>query len=183
VLVQRAAGWPIRECLVNEDWNEGANLARILIARDGPEGEIGCALFLVDLQCLGVKDCFCQPALSADDYADLREQIGSDESMEPCPSALAAAIVGAGLDYAADLGLRPHRGFRLAGLFLGSIDPTESPVPVVCGGKDGKPLYIPGPNDRPQRIIEQLQRRLGTGGFHLMAPVDLDAPPEPGDRD
>ncbi|HEX9695967.1 MAG TPA: hypothetical protein VGB64_06595, partial [Actinomycetota bacterium] len=48
-------------------------------------------------------------------------------------------------------------------------------------GRDGKPLYVAGPDETPAQIrhrLEQLRRRLGDDGFAFMAPFgdDFDDP-------
>lgn len=48
-------------------------------------------------------------------------------------------------------------------------------------GKDGKPLYIAGPNDNEERIdrvLQVLTAKLGEGGFHYIVPEDPDEPVE-----
>ncbi len=180
--MNRAARWPLRDCLVNECWDDERSLAQVLVVRGSP-GRVALAHFLVDLQCLGVKNCIARPQMSEREYADFRRTIDSGEQTHvPCEPDLAAAIVQAGLDYAGALGFPPHPAFRLGAPLLNGLDPTLHKDPIACGGGDGKPLYIAGPNDDAPRILAQLRQRLGEGGFHFIAPAGvpgLDSPDDP----
>jgi hypothetical protein len=167
----RAARWPLRECFVNEGWDDGHNLAQVLVARSVP-GRVAFALFLVDLQCLGVKNCIVQPNASEREYADfLRARAHPEQQFVPCEPPLAAAIVRKGVDYAAELGFRPHPDYRLAAPLLEGLDPGEYLDEVPCGGSDGKPLYVAGPHDDVPRIMARLRRRLGDDGLHFVSPM------------
>ena len=59
-------------------------------------------------------------------------------------------------------------------LVAGDADPDacDESIPL---GRDGKPLFIPGPDDRVNLIMAKLTRKLGPGGFHYVIPVDGDA--------
>ena len=53
--------------------------------------------------------------------------------------------------YAQSLGFAPHRDFRPARLLLAGIDPSLCPDELEFG-KDGKPLYIQGPNESLDQV-------------------------------
>ena len=167
--MHRAARWPLLECRVSEGWQDERNLAHVLVARSAG-ASIALAFFLVDLQCLGVKDCIVRSELDRGEYADLVSRFDDLSPLAPCSPGLAVAIVRAGVDYATGLGFRPHADFRVGKLLLEGLDPADEAV--FCGGRDGKPLYVAGPYDKAPRILAQLRRRLGPGGFHFVAPLD-----------
>jgi len=180
--LRRVAGWPLLECRVSEGWQDEHNLAHVLVARSaGPS--IGLAFFLVDLQCLGVKDCFVKLELDRGEYADFVHQFAGMAPLVPCSPGLAAAIVRAGVDYAAGLGFEPHADFGLVKALLEGLGPATEGETVVCGGEDGNPLYIAGPYDNAGRVVAQLRRRLGEGGFHFLAPPRAGDPTGLGVRD
>ena len=58
--------------------------------------------------------------------------------------------------------LRAHRDFKPARSALGS---WEGPSAITFG-MDGKPHYLDGPDDDPQRVRATLERTVGQGGFH-----------------
>ena len=61
----------------------------------------------------------------------------------------------------------PHRDFATVERIFGDVN-AEASDAVFRFGSDGKPLYIPGPNDTApliRRRIEQLRKHLGDEGF------------------
>jgi hypothetical protein len=64
------------------------------------------------------------------------------------------------------IGFAPHRDFAAVERMFGDVSADASDA-VFRFGRDGKPLYIPGPNDTApliRRRIEQLQKYLGDEG-------------------
>ena len=67
------------------------------------------------------------------------------------------------------IGFAPHRDFAAVERIFGDVSADASDA-VFRFGRDGKPVYIPGPNDTAalvQRRIEHLQRHLGKDGLGL----------------
>jgi hypothetical protein len=67
------------------------------------------------------------------------------------------------------IGFTPYREFAVVEPLFGDVDPDASDA-VFQFGRDGKPVYIPGPGEsRPQvqRRMEQLRKALGDGGFNF----------------
>jgi len=67
----------------------------------------------------------------------------------------------------------PHADYRIARLIFGDIEPNACPVRFTFG-QNGKPFYIDGPNDTPaikRRILNQLERRCGPGGYDYLITV------------
>jgi hypothetical protein len=63
--------------------------------------------------------------------------------------------------------------YRIARLIFGDIEANACPVDFTFG-KNGKPFYIDGPNDTPaikRRILKQLERRCGPGGYDYLITV------------
>jgi hypothetical protein len=70
--------------------------------------------------------------------------------------------------YMVELGRQAHKYKSLRDKPSVSTDASEA---VFRFGRDGKPVYIPGPSDSPSVIrqrIAQLQRHLGDDGFGLV---------------
>jgi hypothetical protein len=172
--MRRAALWPLREARINRDFRE-TGMAQVLVAREA-FGRIAFALFLVDLRCLGVKDCFARDGQDAEGYDEMLTALTGEREMEPCDPAFAAKVVLEGAAYAAGLGFRPEAGFGVARELLGGIDPAAASEEVPLGHA-GKPMYVAGPNDDVARILSRLEERLGPGGFHYVVPGG-DAPEE-----
>src|SRR5207247_285048 len=97
-------------------------------------------------------------------------------SEELSPEAARKLVEGA-VEYARGLGLPPHPDFQRAKLIFGAIDPAEC-MQEFKFGKDGKPCFIAGPYDSPQRcrqIMNALERSCGPEGYHFVAPMEGDA--------
>ena len=148
-----------------------------------PDGRIAAAFLFVDLGCLGVKWASGHPRLPLRAYRRHVDRLAEKSGgLEPCDPALAAAIVRAGFEYAASLGFDPDPDFAWVRGIFGDLEEAAWDEPIECG-EDGKPLYVAGPEDDVQRILDQLQERLGPDGFHFVAPAGRLRGPEPGVQD
>lgn len=175
--MRRAAASPLHDCLISEDWRE-SRLATLVISRDGPEG-IAAGFFLVDLGCLGVKNCFAVPDYACEDYQAQLDRIGEDRQLVSCDPALARKIVEVAVDYAAGIGFRPNRDYRLAREIFGDIDAESCSETIPCGDA-GKPLYVQGPDDDAEAILSQLEASVGPDGFdYVLEGGDMPAPSLP----
>src|SRR5262249_58183670 len=85
-----------------------------------------------------------------------------------------------GVGSAGGFGIQPHPDYQKARLLFGGIDPGEC-AETFEYGKDGKPFFVAGPNDTPERsrqIVRMLEQSCGPDGFHYLIPFgDVGAPP------
>jgi hypothetical protein len=172
-LIAFAADKPLHECLIPRVLYE-QGIGNVVISRKMPNGDIAAAFFLVDIYCLGVKNCFftiIPPGVYAQRIANSVQKEGAEFAMPACAVKL---IIGA-VSYAEGLGLHPHMDYFSVKGFFGSIDPTTCPKEFEFG-KDGKPFYIVGPNETQEdseKIMAALTRKVGSDGFHYMVRMDL----------
>lgn len=149
-------------------------MGNVVISRRMPNGDIAAAFFLVDIYCLGVKNCFftiIPPGVYAQRIANLVQKEVAEHAMPAC----AVKLIKEAVAYAEGLGLHPHRDYFSVKALLDSIDPAACPKEFEFG-KDGKPFYVSGPNETQadsQRIIDTFTRKLGPDGFHYMVGVDM----------
>ena len=164
--IRNAHNFPFLECLINESWREHG-LANILVVRQQPNGLVAFGVFLVDTGCLGVKNAFCDSNVARTRYQEFRERFEERNNGIPCTPSLAHEIIYGGLEYAAKIGFKPHKDFALSREIL---DPCEKVTfdGQVEFGKDGKPCYVSGPNDNVNRILNHLEKTLGSGNFHFL---------------
>lgn len=90
--------------------------------------------------------------------------------MEQIPPARARALVEQAVQYAKSIGLPPAAGYEKAARVFSRI-PASANTEHFTFGRDGKPLYISGPNEtlaEARRIVEILARRSGEGNFHYI---------------
>ncbi len=172
-LVAFAAGMPIHECLIPRVlYDQG--IGNIVVSRKMPNGDIAAAFFLVDIYCLGVKDCFFTVIPPAG-YAQRIGRLAQEERAEYLEPACTVKLIEDAVAYAEGLGFYPHRDYLTTKGIFGSIDPTTCPKEFKFG-KDGKPFYISSPNETQadsERIIATLTRKVGPNGFHYMIGVEF----------
>ena len=165
-----ARSWPVHEVLVARGWEVPGNLTSVLIARRSPSsGKVATGLFLVDLACLGVKSAQVKLFREVAEYnSGLRAHAMQVQPMAPASFNLAAKILLAGLEYAANLGFKPDPVFAQGVLLLEGANPGDDPTLVPTGGSDGRPLFINGPYDNVERVVAQLRDAVGDGNFSVM---------------
>ncbi len=171
--LHEAADWPVMECWVNADWEAPMSLNQVIIARRNPTTGAGwAALYLIDRACLGGKNANVIPFRTAGEFRrEVLKKASKTQKMVQVDFNLAAAIVQAGLDYAANLGFKPHSDYKLAEILLKGADLEAVDVPIAVGGEDGKPFFVAGPYDNADKIMRHLTERLGPDGFHYMMPM------------
>jgi len=172
-MIRQVAHFPLRECLINDDWAEH-KLASISFARNRPDGRVAVASFMVDVGCLGVKSAFANPSITAEQY---KQRLVSWQPTKQIPFGAPCAvklILGA-LEYARELGFKPDPDYFYSREIFGDIDPAGCEETFEYG-MDGKPFYVPGPHDNPDRIVNHLTKKLGSDGYRFMMPFrDGDA--------
>ena len=173
---QKSRNLPIHKCLINKDW-EQSKLCNIFLARAHASGNVTVGLFLVDLGCLGIKDTsykFNVPWEEISDYINTYEEYGP-EFME-VPYELVHNIIYAALEYAEDLGFKPHKVFSSITSFLLDEDTDDIPLmPIACGGDDGNPLFVNSGTESPARvkqILAQLDKTVGEGNYRYILEAD-----------
>jgi hypothetical protein len=155
VALANIAAAPVFESLIPKKTDQGMGIA--VLTRRLPDGRLALATYLLDMYCLGVKDTMwriCSPA-------QYRENLTRIQSNSPTravsPETLTKMVLGA-VEYARDLGLAPHPDFRHSRKLLEGFDP-ELATESFTYGYNGKPMFIQGPRDTPERtkyIMNQL---------------------------
>lgn len=162
----KARTLPLEACLINSDWEEHG-LAVVAVLRRHPKGTITAGIFMVDIFCLGVKDCFYL-------FSEPREVIEENLSLIPVGNFYEEEyekvhnIIFNAIDFAASFNVSPHKDFQLAKYILepeDSIEFMETPV----GGKNGQPVFVTT-RDYPQNsmVIAKLKKHFGEGGFSML---------------
>lgn len=144
-----------------------------MIGRLLPNNRVAVVLFLVDRYCLGVKDCFGRLMVRAEYDAFCRELDEKFEMEDYTPADVRKLVEGA-VDYARNLGLEPHPDYHRVKTIFGDIDVRDSREAFEYGS-EGKPLFMNGPQDGPERcrrILSILQHSCGPDGFHVIMRVD-----------
>jgi hypothetical protein len=160
-----AESWPIVDALVPEGlWTSG--IGQLLITRRLPDGRLAVANFLVDVYCLGVKNAYWN-IISEWEFDELRRKLeGLGPLHSATPEQFAKLVLGA-VDYAQAIGIAPHPDYGHARLLLAGIDPSKC-EDTFTYGRDGKPLFINGPHDSPEKIKVIMHKVQLAGGEHVL---------------
>ncbi len=145
-----------------------SGIGHVVIARFKASGETEVGVFLVDAKCLGVKNAFFTRVSFAEYQKKVLERVfpypDDQEAMAP---ACGRKLVEDAIKYARGFGLEPHSDCREAQRVFGGIDAATCDRQFTFGN-GGKPHYNQGPNDSDAfaaRVMTQLERRCGSGGF------------------
>ncbi|MEA2968166.1 MAG: hypothetical protein QOE78_1427 [Alphaproteobacteria bacterium] len=165
--VLRAAHAPIQECLLPETLFE-IGIGTLVLARGATPRYVAFSAFLLDVFCLGIKDVTFQPVEGEmlDMYLD---QTDAASPLVPVDPSYARKLMRDLAAWSQSIGFMPHRDFAVVEPLFGEVDPNASDA-VFQFGRDGRPLYIPGPSEsslQVRRRIEHLRTTLGDGGFGL----------------
>jgi hypothetical protein len=167
IRLAEAESWPIVDALVPETlWARG--IGQLILTRRLPDGRLALGNFLVDVFCLGVKDAYWN-IISEWDFDKLKHRLEEMGPLYPATPEQFAKLVFGAVDYAQAIGIPPHADFRHARLLLAGIDPSKC-TDTFTFGKDGKPFYMNGPHDSPEKInvIMHKIRLAGGEGMVMM---------------
>ena len=170
-LIKNAKNYPLFECLINTDW-QGKGMAHIFLSRKQPSNKLILGVYLVDIFCLGLKNTFCNANLSMEEYQKLKLSILKETAISAYPPGKACKIIFGAIEYARRLDFKPQKDFDLSQYVLEGLQNNDCDLTLEFG-KDGKPLYIAGPDDDFEAIIETLRKNVGEDNFHFIAPLPL----------
>lgn len=163
---------PIYEC-----WEPGSleesGIGSVVVSRKSPSGDIAMAVFLVDAYCLGVKDAFVK-LVNETEYQEMIEGMRLRGGLNSIHPTCARKLVESAIEWAGDLGFKPHKDYRAARRIFGDIDPAACPRSFEFG-KEGNPLFVPGPHDSPtfvRKVHKTLEKRVGQDQYHFIQPID-----------
>lgn len=156
------SGWPGRQT-ASED---GTGLVNVVVAREHGSSVTACA-YLVDVWCLGVKDCLGPKSMDRRRLPQFVSQVFgvANQTPVPAPLELAQHLAFGAVDYARGLGLEPHPDFAKGAEILGEWGGSSD----IAFGCDGMPTYLQGPHDDMLAILASLRKNAGRGNFHYIA--------------
>ena len=154
LVVEAATRGPVERCRMPVDFFD-MGIGSLFFSRRTADGTLVTAVFLVDLFCLGVKDSFVMTASAAELDERLAKQPQTYTEVAP---ACARKLLHGAVAYAKGLGLPPHKDYAGLERMFGDIDPGDCDTEFAYG-RDGRPLFIPGPNDGPA-VVRRVHRAL-----------------------
>ncbi|HMB83682.1 MAG TPA: hypothetical protein VKI40_06465 [Terriglobales bacterium] len=169
--IRVASKGPFVRCLMPSTLFD-IGIGHVVVARLLPSGLLGCAYFLVDVFCLGIKDVFYVEIGENELRSRLAEQFDAQSFIEVEP-ARARKLIRDAAAYAAGLGLPAAKDTPAIEAIFGDVD-AGACSDTFTFGKDGKPFFMSGPNDTPARIraiTQALEENCGTGGWDYLVEV------------
>jgi hypothetical protein len=166
--VLRAANAPIQHCFLSESLFE-IGMGTLVLARGATRIHVEFSSFLLDTFCLGIKDVMFE-SVDGEVFEDYMEATEAESPMVDVDPACARKLLRDLAAWSQSIGFAPHRDFAAVERIFGDVSADASDA-VFRFGRDGKPVYIPGPSDSApliQRRIAQLQKHLGDDGFGLV---------------
>jgi hypothetical protein len=178
---------PLAGCWISDNWAAGltvrghpqwpgvqatedteSGLLGVVVAREHGSSVSACG-YLVDVWCLGVKDCIGPKTMDRRKLPDFARKIFIAFSQPPVPAPLdlARQVVFGAVDYARGLGFEPHPDFAKCASHLGEWSGTSD----ITFGRDGVPTYIEGPYNDTLRIMATLRKTVGDGNFHYITAI------------
>ena len=145
--------FPIHECLIaDNDW-QNHGLAVFHVCRKATDARYFIAVYMVDTYCLGVKNTFVKMNLDKEQMLYTRRRLEDRYELTPHDYEDARSIILGALDYADALGFQPNVDWKDTRYL---VEADRDYTHKFQFGKDGKPLYIPGPDDNQRAIRAKL---------------------------
>lgn len=164
--IAAAATCPVERSLRTTDTG-AAGIGHVILARRLPTGALGCGFFLVDLLCLGVKDVHYREMAPSDLDERVAEIAADGHAMVAIDPASAKRMILGAVAFAADCGMDPAADYRRVIRLFDGVDAATATEHFTYG-RDGMPVYVPGPNDGTAKIREverKLTRARGPDGW------------------
>jgi hypothetical protein len=163
--VLRAADAPIQHCFLTEAVFD-IGMGTLVLARGATPHHVALSSFLVDVFCLGIKDVMFESVEREvfEIYMDATDAGSPLVSVDPSYARKLLRDLAA---WSQSIGFAPHRDFAAVEQVFGDVSADASDAGFRFG-RDGKPVYIPGPTETApliRRRIAQLQKHLGDDGF------------------
>jgi hypothetical protein len=165
--VLRAAQAPIQCCFLTESLFDGG-MGTLIVARGVTPYHVTLSSFLVDVFCLGIKDVMLK-SVDREFLEIYVDAMGVGAPLVSVDPSYARKLLRDLAAWSQSIGFAPHEDFAAVERIFGDVSADASDE-VFRFGRDGKPVYIPGPEDNVHLIhrrIEHLQKYLGDDGFNF----------------
>lgn len=170
-ITTKARTLPIHKCYINSDWQE-EKMASVVVMRRHVNGKITAGLYLVDLLCLGVKDTYYAFNIAEED-AEERFVEALFEVQEVSYN-LAHNIVYAGVDFALEFDIKPHKDFSITRFILEEDTDKIPVIEILVGDEDGNPSLIVDRSYNYRPALQKLKQHAGEGNYTFIIKDDFE---------
>jgi len=172
-LRERMRSVPVGKCYVTDNY-EKAGFGNVIVTRVHTGGRISFAVYIVDIWCLGVRDCFYH--LRAEDYEfadEVLERTSHTMGLNEISYNEAHNLVYGAVAFAEEAGISPCKDFALAKYFL-EEDTDDIPLIEYQFGKDGKYFLMARTELELSKYLPILQKNLQEGEYEYSVLDDDD---------
>lgn len=165
LVVERGRKLPLEACYLCRDslLESGEGIGYVVRRHDGGKWAVGA--YLIDKWCLGVKDTFFRVRMEDSDYRDFLDSVRSAGAVEVPYEELHNWVFGA-LEFAAEAGIAPHKGFAVTRYLLEDDEDERIPIIEYEFGQNGMHHLCVQTAQEAARYLPILNRNLGTN-FHF----------------
>lgn len=156
-LETRMVKFPV-QCWGRDDYQKDGMMMAV-VARKTSDDNYIVGHYLVDLWCLGVKDADLKANISRAQLEKILEGCTVRHEMVDYSYERMRSLLLGSIAYAANLGIAPHEDWERAKFLVESDRSFENSFTF---GRDGKPLYVAGPND--QQMQHSLMAKINKVG-------------------
>lgn len=163
-----ASAFGVSYCMVTKGIFD-IGIGYVILGRTISPTKVATGVFLVDVWCLGIKNAYYAER-THEQLSEMIDKLTGDNPIVDIAPECARKIVDGAIAYAKEFGFIPHADYPPAGALFGDIDAGVCRTEYEFG-KDGKPLYVSGPNDTPakiRKVIRTLTATVGEGNFGFM---------------
>ncbi len=153
--LQGASEWPVRDCMISFDWEEGERPADLVLSRQHSDGRVAAAFFAVDIGCLGVKRAWGRAPIPGRQYLSTLEEMSERSPMMEISTADALKILETATAWGDRFGFSSHPDYQRIRTLFGETRTDASRLRIECG-RDGQPFYVPEEGDD----VEVIEARL-----------------------
>lgn len=164
-IFRKARSLPIAKVYMSDKEAFDEGICNIIVLRQQPSGNYVMGVFLVDLFCLGIKDTFFRFGISWNEFVEnFLEVYNADINiLEETSPQNAQGIIKNSLEYAATLGISPHKEFKLTQYILDDMKIVKS----VQVERPEKPVYASLRADYNPLVIAALNKSIGEGNYDV----------------
>jgi hypothetical protein len=140
-------------------------MGTLVLARGATSHHIALGSFLIDVFCLGIKDVMFQ-SLERESFERYLDATDAGSPLVSVDPGYARKLLRDLAAWSQSIGFAPPRDFTAVERMFGEVSADASDA-VFRFGRDGKPFYMPGPNDSVpliRRRIEHLRKYQGDEG-------------------
>ncbi len=156
---ERARSLERGKCYANANWKE-AGMAAVIVTRLHKQGGVTAGFYLLDTLCLGLKDTYYAFNTTETEIKEYIAAFGQDGDMEEISYDEAHNIIYAAIEFAAEGGIKPAKGWSTTRYIL---DEDDDNVPLIDYemGRDGKHVLMVESNRELETYLPTLRKNLG----------------------